>query len=355
MIAPLFEAPSGLLADPDRNRLRSDTRACGLGSARTIADQLSRTRLHCAEGDVHRDCHRDARCFWANRLGWLDLACAMPTTDVVPQLIGAILFGAGFAIASLCPGTACVSRRRNARRTGDHRLDCLLVPSWCHRFSGRSWARSPNGRRRTMRRCRRTLGVSLGRDVREITLIAVDRDSRCPIASRRGAVPAWNRGAASLTLSPLAASAALALALARRRLRTDLVAVRWRCNAPEPMRTLQPTTLTPSRSLNGFAIARRTCASLTCATSLAADDYRIPGAEDVPVARLIVQLDVARRQTLVLYGDGSGQRGEALRHPAWAWRGEPCRCCATDWPDGTMKSSRPRIPSPNDTAAVRAL
>ncbi len=48
--------------------------------------------------------------FWAGRFGWLDLSrLALPPTDLQPQLIGAVIFGAGFAIASLCPGTACVA------------------------------------------------------------------------------------------------------------------------------------------------------------------------------------------------------------------------------------------------------
>jgi rhodanese-related sulfurtransferase len=48
--------------------------------------------------------------FWAERLGWIDTsALALPPTDPLPQLTGSVLFGAGFALASLCPGTACVA------------------------------------------------------------------------------------------------------------------------------------------------------------------------------------------------------------------------------------------------------
>ena len=48
--------------------------------------------------------------FWLGRLGVLDLARVyVPETWVVPQLVGGLVFGAGFALAGLCPGTSCVS------------------------------------------------------------------------------------------------------------------------------------------------------------------------------------------------------------------------------------------------------
>lgn len=48
--------------------------------------------------------------FWLSRLGVLDLARVhVPPTYVLPQLVGGAIFGVGFAVAGLCPGTACVS------------------------------------------------------------------------------------------------------------------------------------------------------------------------------------------------------------------------------------------------------
>jgi uncharacterized membrane protein YedE/YeeE len=48
--------------------------------------------------------------FWASRLGLLDVARVyVPETFVAPQLIGGAVFGVGFALAGLCPGTSCVS------------------------------------------------------------------------------------------------------------------------------------------------------------------------------------------------------------------------------------------------------
>src|SRR5204862_7699033 len=33
----------------------------------------------------------------------------LPETFVVPQAVGGLLFGAGFLVAGLCPGTSCVA------------------------------------------------------------------------------------------------------------------------------------------------------------------------------------------------------------------------------------------------------
>lgn len=48
--------------------------------------------------------------FWLSRLGLLDLARVhVPATWLVPQLLGGVIFGAGFGVAGLCPGTSCVA------------------------------------------------------------------------------------------------------------------------------------------------------------------------------------------------------------------------------------------------------
>jgi uncharacterized protein len=48
--------------------------------------------------------------FWLDRFGLLDLGLVyLPETFVVPQAMGGVLFGAGFLVAGLCPGTSCVA------------------------------------------------------------------------------------------------------------------------------------------------------------------------------------------------------------------------------------------------------
>ena len=48
--------------------------------------------------------------FWLGRLGVLDLRLVyVPETFLIPQFTGGLIFGAGFLLAGLCPGTSCVA------------------------------------------------------------------------------------------------------------------------------------------------------------------------------------------------------------------------------------------------------
>lgn len=48
--------------------------------------------------------------FWLGRLDFIDLASLyVPETYLAPQVAGGLVFGAGFVLCGLCPGTACVA------------------------------------------------------------------------------------------------------------------------------------------------------------------------------------------------------------------------------------------------------
>jgi uncharacterized membrane protein YedE/YeeE len=48
--------------------------------------------------------------FWLGRLGLLDLSRVyVPETFLLPQLVGGLVFGVGFVVGGLCPGTSCVA------------------------------------------------------------------------------------------------------------------------------------------------------------------------------------------------------------------------------------------------------
>jgi uncharacterized membrane protein YedE/YeeE len=48
--------------------------------------------------------------FWLGRLGLLELPRVyVPETFLLPQLAGGAIFGVGFVLAGLCPGTSCVA------------------------------------------------------------------------------------------------------------------------------------------------------------------------------------------------------------------------------------------------------
>ena len=48
--------------------------------------------------------------FWGGRLGLFDPAAFyVPETHLLPQLVGGLIFGLGFVLSGLCPGTSCVA------------------------------------------------------------------------------------------------------------------------------------------------------------------------------------------------------------------------------------------------------
>jgi len=82
----------------------------GLGSAPKLAGQFTLTDFTVFKVMFTAIVVAMLGAFWASRLGLLDLARVyVPETFLAPQLIGGAVFGAGFALAGLCPGTSCVS------------------------------------------------------------------------------------------------------------------------------------------------------------------------------------------------------------------------------------------------------
>lgn len=82
----------------------------GLGNARKLAGQFYFTDLTVIKVMFSAIVTAMLGAFWLGRLGLLDLSRVyVPETYLVPQLVGGIVFGAGFALAGLCPGTSCVA------------------------------------------------------------------------------------------------------------------------------------------------------------------------------------------------------------------------------------------------------
>jgi uncharacterized protein len=93
----------------------------GLGSARKLTGQFYFTDLTVFKVMFSAILVAMLGAFWLGRIGVLDLSRVyVPETFLLPQLIGGIVFGAGFVVAGLCPGTSCV-----AAATG--RVDGLFV------------------------------------------------------------------------------------------------------------------------------------------------------------------------------------------------------------------------------------
>jgi hypothetical protein len=93
----------------------------GLASARKLAGQFYFTDLTVFKVLFSALVTAMLGAFWLDRFGLLDLDLVyLPETYVLPQVAGGALFGAGFLVGGLCPGTSCVA-------AASGRLDGLAV------------------------------------------------------------------------------------------------------------------------------------------------------------------------------------------------------------------------------------
>jgi hypothetical protein len=82
----------------------------GLGSARKLTGQFYLTDLTVFKVMFTAIVTTMLGLFWLARLGFIDLsAIYVPETALAAQIAGGVVFGAGFAVAGLCPGTSCVA------------------------------------------------------------------------------------------------------------------------------------------------------------------------------------------------------------------------------------------------------
>lgn len=82
----------------------------GLGSAKKLAGQFYLTDFTVLKVMLSAIVTAMLGLFWLGRLGVLDLTQVyVPETYLAPQLVGGLVFGLGFVLAGLCPGTSCVA------------------------------------------------------------------------------------------------------------------------------------------------------------------------------------------------------------------------------------------------------
>ena len=82
----------------------------GLGSARKLIGQFYLTDFTVFKVMFSAIVTAMLGVFWLSRLGVVDLSTIyVPRTWLVPQLAGGLIFGIGFVVAGLCPGTSCVA------------------------------------------------------------------------------------------------------------------------------------------------------------------------------------------------------------------------------------------------------
>lgn len=82
----------------------------GLGSAKKLIGQFYLTDFTVLKVMFSAIVTAMLGAFWLSRLGLVDLSTVfVPRTWLLPQLAGGLIFGIGFVVAGLCPGTSCVA------------------------------------------------------------------------------------------------------------------------------------------------------------------------------------------------------------------------------------------------------
>jgi uncharacterized protein len=82
----------------------------GMGSARKLADQFYLRDFTVIKVMFSALVTAMLGTFWLARMGVLDLSAVyVPETFLLPQALGGVIFGAGFVLGGLCPGTSCVA------------------------------------------------------------------------------------------------------------------------------------------------------------------------------------------------------------------------------------------------------
>ncbi len=311
----------------------------GLASARTIADQLAGRDFTVVKVMLSAIVTAMLGVFWATRLGWLDAAAiGMPSTDLVPQLGGAVVFGTGFAFASLCPGTACAAAG-TGRRDGLVVVAGLFVGTLAISLAwpalGRLAERSPQEGATLAT----ALSLPTGVLVAAITALAV---LALPWLARfEGPDPAVRHprlATGALLLGALAIPAVRASSPDLERFDAIARDVARRTDRIEP---LDLADLIRDRAAGLRLIDVR--------DGLAGDEYRLPGSEVVPMGSL-ARLRIGPGERLVLYDDDETVAAQAavLLRARGADAVQVLRGGLAGWEDAVMAPSPARPDDPDD-------
>jgi len=93
----------------------------GLGNGRKLASQFYLNDLTVFKVMFTAILTAMLGLFWLGQAGVLDVSLILLSpTYLIPQLVGGLLFGAGFVIGGYCPGTSCVA-------AASGKLDALAV------------------------------------------------------------------------------------------------------------------------------------------------------------------------------------------------------------------------------------
>lgn len=242
---------------------------------------------------------------WLAAAGVIDIdAIATPPTDLGAQALGGVIFGGGFAVAALCPGTACVAaaslRREGVATVGGVLLGTLALPALWPMLSLAALDHPIEGAH-----LYDSAVFSRGSIV---VLVALGGVAAMRLAQRieQGATPSWYR-------PTRLESVALALALA------FVLVDRGTGRTPSQLATIGREIAEESDHVDALQLAtwirdaRPGLRILDVRERLDDDStlYAIPGAERVALGD-VADLTIAPNEHVVLYSDGGA-------HAAQAW------------------------------------
>jgi len=249
----------------------------GLGSAPKLAGQFYLTDLTVFKVMFSALVTAMLGAFWLDRLGVLQLDLVyLPETFVLPQAIGGIVFGAGFLVAGLCPGTSCVAAaagRRDGLGVMAGMLIGVAIFNTAFEWIAPIYSATPLGTVRLTD----LAGTTRGAGIAAVTVIALAGFAGARHVER----PVHVRGRLHAALAIVAALLATGAAIAE--YGTDEV-----ISAPELadriMSRADDQRIFDLRSPGAF------------------EQFHIPGASHVTVAEL-PQIPLAPQSSVVLYGD----------------------------------------------------
>jgi uncharacterized membrane protein YedE/YeeE/rhodanese-related sulfurtransferase len=328
----------------------------GLGSARKLMGQFYLTDFTVFKVMFTAIVTAMLGTFWLSRLGLLDLGdIYVPETYIAPQLVGGIVFGIGFALAGLCPGTSCVAAatgRGDGISVAAGMLSGVTITGLAFDRLQRFYESGARGSFTLPQ----LLHVPYGLVVFGIVAIAVAGFRFTSLISRK-TVRASDVLPSSTDLEAAAqGSRRRATIMAATAIALGVVAAV--AGSPYPAATARgfSTALRASDRVTATEVAswikdrRPGLRIIDLRSASTFDDYHVPTAEQHSVESLTM-LSVSRDETLVLYGSDERQAVEALtivrgRAQAFILSGG-----VTSWLDEVMSPTLPANASTQQTAA----
>lgn len=336
MSAPFFDVAPVVTAIPVGLAFGVALERAGFGVPRTIAAQLAGRDFTVMKVMFSAIVTAMLGLFWSQRLGWLDASrLALPPTDLLPQLIGAAVFGAGFAIASLCPGTACVAAG-TGRRDGLVTIVGLFIGTLVTAELWPQLGRAAENVLRPDATLPADLGAGVGTTVAVLVLVAM-------LAIWGGGLIERRVGTERLVAAPravaLLSGGALLLAL--------LAAVSDRVSAAPPQSAPTVAAIDVAEWIHDQRPGLRL---FEVRASDRGERYEIPGSTALGIVDLDT-LALAQGDLIVLYADSAGlaERGAVVLRQRGAPAVMALRDGVTGWERDVMS---PVIPPAGDSAAT---